>query len=530
MYDYIITGGGSAGCVLASRLSENPEVKVLLLEAGNPDSNPLIHMPAGFAKLTGESATWGYSTVPQKHLDNREMWYPQGRVMGGGSSINAQVYTRGHAMDYNEWSDEEGCEGWSYEDVLPYFRKAEDNIRLNNQYHGAGGPLKVSDPVPHPLTSTFVRAAQQAGYDYSPDFNGEKQEGFGYYQVTNRGGKRCSAAAAYIKPALGRKNLSVITKATVTKIIIRNSRAVGVEYIKRGSKEVHQEFSSREVLVTSGAVGSPKLLMLSGIGPAEHLRSVGVEVVHDLPAVGENFHDHMDVFVVSECRGDFSFDKYKPLHMNAWAGLQYLLFKTGPVASNLCDGGGFWYADDQARSPDIQFHFLPGSGLEHGLKKIRNGVTLNSALLRPKSRGTVRLATNAPLAAPLIDPNFWAEEYDRKMSVEGFKLAREIMAQPAFKPFLKEESMPGREIRTDAQIMDYARQFSKTDYHPVGACKMGDVNDERTVVDPDLRVVGLQGLRVVDSSIMPCVVSSNTNAPTIMIAEKAADLIKSTLY
>ncbi|OMH29442.1 GMC family oxidoreductase [Motiliproteus sp. MSK22-1] len=526
MYDYIITGGGPAGCVLANRLSENPDVQVLLLEAGNPDSNPLIHMPAGFAKLTGESATWGYSTVPQKHLDDREVWYPQGRVMGGGSSINAQVYTRGHALDYDEWANEEGCEGWSFEEVLPYFCRAEDNIRLNNRYHGADGPLKISDPVPHRLTSTFVRAAQQAGFPYSSDFNGETQDGFGYYQVTNRNGKRSSAAVCYIKPVMKRSNLTIITKAVVTRVLVKNNRAVGVEYSKRGSKDVYQAMASQEVLVTSGAVGSPKLLQLSGIGPADHLRSLGIDVVHNLPSVGENFHDHMDVFLVSECSGDYSFDRYKPLHMNAWAGLQYLLFNTGPVASNLCDGGGFWYADPEARSPDIQFHFLPGSGLEHGLKKIRNGVTLNSALLRPKSRGTVRLRTSNPADTPLIDPNYWAEEYDRKMSVEGFKLAREIMSQPAFKPFIKQETMPGSELKTDEQIMAYARRYSKTDYHPVGACKMGGANDERSVVGPDLRVRGIEGLRVVDSSVMPRIVSSNTNAPTIMIAEKAADMIR----
>ena len=527
MYDYIITGGGPAGCVLANRLSANPDIQVLLLEAGNPDTNPLIHMPAGFAKLTGESATWGYSTVPQKHLDNRQVWYPQGRVMGGGSSINAQVYTRGHALDYDEWASEEGCEGWSFEEVLPYFRKAEDNIRLNNHYHGAEGPLKISDPVPHMLTSTFVRAAQQAGFPYSSDFNGETQEGFGYYQVTTRNGKRSSAAVCYIKPVLQRANLTVITKATVTKILLAAGRAVGIEYSKRGSKEVFQQRASQEVLVTSGAIGSPKLLQLSGIGPADHLRSVGVDVVHDLPSVGENFHDHMDVFVVSECSGDYSFDRYKPLHMNAWAGLEYLLFNSGPAASNLCDGGGFWYADSDARSPDIQFHFLPGSGLEHGLKKIRNGVTLNSAMLRPKSRGTVRLRSSNSFDTPLIDPNYWAEEYDRKTSVEGFKLAREIMAQAAFKPYIKRETMPGAECRTDEQIMAYARKFSKTDYHPVGACKMGAADDQRSVVGPDLRVRGIDGLRVVDSSVMPRVVSSNTNAPTIMIAEKAAEMISS---
>ena len=525
MYDYIITGAGPAGCVLANRLSKNPAIKVLLLEAGNPDRNPLIHMPAGFAKLTGTSATWGYSTVPQVHLDNREIWYPQGRVLGGGSSINAQIYTRGHPLDYDEWASEEGCDGWSFAEVLPYFVKSENNNRLCNSYHWVDGPLKISDPVPHSLTSTFVQAAQQAGFPYSADFNGEHQEGFGYYQVTNRDGRRSSAAVVYLKPVLKRKNLTVITKATVTKIVIEQGRAVGVEYVLRNKPTVLRASASAEVLVTSGAVGSPKLLQLSGIGPANHLREVGIQVVHDLPSVGENFQDHMDVFVVSECSGDYSFDRYKPLHMNAWAGLEYLLFNSGPVASNLCDGGGFCYADSQARSPDLQFHFLPGSGLEHGLQKIRNGVTLNSAVLRPKSRGTVRLASADPMAAPLIDPNYWAESYDRKMSIEGFKIAREIMSQSVFKPFIKQEAMPGAACKTDQQIMAYARQHAKTDYHPVGACKMGACNDERSVVGPDLKVIGLEGLRVVDSSVMPKVVSSNTNAPTIMIAEKAADMI-----
>ena len=362
MYDYIITGAGPAGCVLANRLSKNPAIKVLLLEAGNPDRNPLIHMPAGFAKLTGTSATWGYSTVPQVHLDNREIWYPQGRVLGGGSSINAQIYTRGHPLDYDEWASEEGCDGWSFAEVLPYFVKSENNNRLCNSYHGVDGPLKISDPVPHSLTSTFVQAAQQAGFPYSADFNGEHQEGFSYYQVTNRDGRRSSAAVVYLKPVLKRKNLTVITKATVTKIVIEQGRAVGVEYVLRNKPTVLRASASAEVLVTSGAVGSPKLLQLSGIGPANHLREVGIQVVHDLPSVGENFQDHMDVFVVSECSGDYSFDRYKPLHMNAWAGREYLLFNSGPVASNLCDGGGFCYADSQARSPDLQFHFLPGSG------------------------------------------------------------------------------------------------------------------------------------------------------------------------
>jgi choline dehydrogenase-like flavoprotein len=526
MYDYVITGGGPAGCVLANRLSEDPEVKVLLLEAGTLDNSPLIHMPAGFAKLTGTTATWGYRTVPQKHLDNREVWYPQGKVLGGGSSINAQVYTRGNRADYDEWASEEGCDGWSYDDILPYFKRSEDNIRYADAYHGAGGPLKVSDPVPHPLTSVYVRAAQEAGIPFNPDFNGATQEGIGYYQTTTRAGRRSSAATGFLRPAQSRPNLTVATEALVTRILFDGNRAVGVAYGRRGDSTLYEARAEREVLVTSGAIGSPKLLLLSGLGPADELKALGIEVVADLPGVGRNLQDHMDVYAVGECSGDYSFDRYKPLHMTLWAGIQYTFFKTGPVASNLCDGGGFWWADRAARSPDLQFHFLPGSGLEEGVRKIRNGVTLNSCFLRPLSRGSVKLKSAEPWEAPLIDPNYWAEDYDRKMSIAGFKVVREILSQPAFRPFIKGEAMPGPAVRTDEEIAAYARQFSKTDYHPVGACKMGRADDEMTVVTPDLKVRAVEGLRVLDSSVMPRLISSNTNAPTTMIAEKGADLVR----
>jgi choline dehydrogenase-like flavoprotein len=526
MYDYVITGGGPAGCVLANRLSADPEVKVLLLEAGTLDSSPLIHMPAGFAKLTGTAATWGYRTVPQKHLDNREVWYPQGKVLGGGSSINAQVYTRGNRADYDEWASDEGCDGWSYDDVLPYFKRSEDNIRYADPFHGAGGPLKVSDPVPHALTSVYVRAAQEAGIPFNPDFNGATQEGIGYYQTTTRDGRRSSAATGFLRPALSRPNLTVATQALVIKILFEGKRAVGVAYGRRGDSTLYEARAAREVLVTSGAIGSPKLLLLSGLGPADELRAQGIDIVADLPGVGRNLQDHMDVYAVGECSGNHSLDRYKPLHMTLWAGMQYTFFKSGPVASNLCDGGGFWWADRDARSPDIQFHFLPGSGLEEGVRQIRNGVTLNSCFLRPRSRGSVKLKSTDPWEAPLIDPNYWAEEYDRKISIEGFKLVREILSQPAFRPYIKGEAMPGPAVRTDAEIAAYARQFSKTDYHPVGACKMGRPEDEATVVTPDLKVRGIEGLRVLDSSVMPRLNSSNTNAPTTMIAEKGADLVR----
>lgn len=525
-FDYILTGAGPAGCVLAARLTEDPTVSVLLVEAGPKDRNPYIHMPAGFAKLTGSIGNWGWSTTPQDGSDGKVFWYPQGKVLGGGSSINAQIYARGNAADYDAWADEAGCAGWRYADVLPYFKRAEDNERFADAYHGVGGPLGVSDPVnPHPTTKRFLRAGQQAGIPFNPDFNGERQAGIGLYQLTQRRARRCSAAEGFLRPALSRPNLTLMTGRHITRITTNNGRATGVEVAtKDGRAEAFE--AEREVLVTSGAIGSPRLLMLSGIGPADHLRSVGVGLVHDLPGVGRNLQDHVDVFVVNELIGDFSYDKHLRPHKAAWAGLQYILFRKGPVASNIYESGGFWYADPNARSPDIQFHFGLGAGIEKGQDRLKNcGITLNSAFLRPRSRGSVTLASSDPFAAPNIDPNYWGDPYDMEMSVKGFRLAREIMSRPAMAEVIKAERLPGPSVRTDAEIAAYARKFGKTDYHPVGTCKMG--TDPMSVVDPaTLQVHGLEGLRVLDSSVMPILVSSNTNAPTIMVAEKGADLVR----
>jgi choline dehydrogenase-like flavoprotein len=525
-FDYIVVGGGSAGCVLARRLSDDPDVRVLLLEAGGRDWHPYIHMPAGFAKLTGKMANWGWSTVPQEHLGGRSYWYPQGRILGGGSSINAQVYTRGNAKDYDEWAEEEGCAGWRYADVLPYFKRAEDNQRLVDDYHGYGGPLGVSAPVnPLPICDAYLRAAQEAGLPFNPDFNGTRQDGCGYYQLTIRGSRRCSAAVGYLKPVRDRANLEVRTGVMTARVVVERGRAVGVDVIERGAGTPLRLHAEREVVLTAGAIGSPKLLLLSGIGPADELAAQSIPVVHDLSGVGKNLQDHLDLYVVSECTGDHTYDRYARPHRMLWAGLQYLLFGCGPVASNLCEAGGFWYADPEARSPDIQFHLMLGSGIEKGAARLRNsGVTLNSAFLRPRARGTVTLASADPFAHPLIDPNYWGDPYDRAMSIRGFRLAREIMQQPAFKPFVMAERMPGPAVETDDDIAAYAIRHAKTDYHPVGTCKMG--MDELAVVDPELRVKGLEMLRVCDSSIMPRLVSSNTNAPTIMIAEMASDLIQ----
>jgi choline dehydrogenase-like flavoprotein len=526
-YDYIIVGGGSAGCVLANRLSADPAVRVLLLEAGGADRHPLYHLPAGFAKMTKGIGSWGWSTVPQRQLENRVLRFTQAKVIGGGSTINAQIYTRGAAADYDEWARDHGAPGWSYRDVLPYFKRAENNQRFANEYHAYGGPLGVSNPIsPLPICEAFFQAGQQLGIPFNPDFNGERQDGLGYYQLTQLDARRSSTSVAYLRPARERKNLTVRLQAQVLRIVVESGRAVGVEVAGAGSASAQALRAEREVVIAAGAIGSPKLLLQSGIGPADHLRAVGVPVVHDLPGVGANLQDHLDLFVIAECTGDHTYDKYNRPHNAAWAGVQYLLFKRGPVASSLFETGGFWYAVRSARSPDIQFHLGLGSGIEAGVAKMSNaGVTLNSAYLRPRSRGTVRLASSDPRAAPLIDPNYWAEPSDRERAIAGLRLARDIMRQPALERFVLGERLPGPALRTDAELFDYACANAKTDHHPVGTCRIGAPGDPAAVVMPDLRVAGLSGLRVADASVMPTVPSSNTNAPTIMVAEKAADHI-----
>ncbi|EJN04619.1 GMC family oxidoreductase N-terminal domain-containing protein [Phyllobacterium sp. YR531] len=524
MADYIIVGGGSAGCVLAARLSEDTNATVTLLEAGPRDTNMFIHLPVGFFKMTAGPLIWGYETAAGSEIDGRTMVYPQARVLGGGSSINAQVFTRGCPEDYDAWANEEGCEGWSFKDVQPYFKRSEGNDTLVDEYHGNAGPLGVSSGNPHPLTRTFVQAAQQAGIPFTADFNGGKQQGSGFYQTTTRNGRRSSTAVGYLKPVLDRSNLTVRTGVFVNRIVVKGNRAIGVEIIEKGKKVFIA--ADREVILTSGAIGSPKLLMLSGIGAADELKNLGINVVHDLPGVGQNLQDHMDVDVIAELSGSYGIDRYKKLRWQILAGLEYAAFGKGPVASNIVEGGAFWWGDEAEKTPDIQFHFLPGAGVEKGIGSVPggNGCTLNSYHLRPRSRGTVKLRSSDARDAPIIDPNAFAEPYDLERAVDGIIISRDILKQPAFEPFIKREHLPGDGVNTRAECAAFARQHARSAYHPVGTCRMG--TGEGAVVDPQLRVHGIDGLRVCDSSIMPRLISSNTNAATVMIGEKAADLIR----
>ena len=522
-YDYIIAGGGSAGCVLAARLTETAAT-VLLIEAGPPDSHPFIHVPAGFTKLSGPRVNWGYRTVPQKNLNNREMWYPQGRTLGGGSSINAMIYTRGHKSDYDSWA-KGGATGWSYHDVLPYFRKAESNARFSNEFHGVNGPLSVSDPIsPLKITAAFIKAAQEVGIPFNSDFNGAEQEGVGYHQTTTRNGKRASAATSYLRPAKNRKNLTVVTNAQVNRVVIENSCAVAVEFQRSGSIAIERANANQEIIVTAGAIGSPKLLMLSGVGPADHLRKMGVALKIDQPNVGQNLQDHLDCYTAYDCNGPHSYYGVDQYFRQSWWALQYALFGNGPLTTNIVEAGAFVKSDSSSSIPDTQLHFLPAYVIDHGMMRVPGyGVCLYTNLLRPKSRGSVKLASSDPAQAPLIDPNYLDHPDDMRMAIAALRLAKELMKSPSISKYIAAERMPGHACTEDAELADYIRQWAKTDYHPVGTCKMG--TDAEAVVDSNLRVLGIDALRVCDSSIMPLEISANTNAPTIMIAERAADLI-----
>ena len=525
-FDYVIVGGGSAGCVLAARLTEDPAVTVCLLEAGPVDKSVLIHCPAGLALLaqTG-GANWAFQTVPQAGLDGRRGYQPRGKVLGGSSSVNAMIYLRGQAEDYDAWAAE-GNPGWSWADVLPYFKRAEHNERGADAFHGTGGPLNVKDLTsPNRFGPIFVEAGKQAGYAANADFNGERQEGVGMYQVTHKNGQRFSAAKAYLKPNLGRKNLTVITDARTNRVLIDGKRAVGVE--ARIGRETRTIAARREVLLCAGSLQSPQVLMLSGIGPGEHLRSLGIEVRHDLPGVGRHLHDHVDVVQVLDApklTELFGLSLTGAIH--AIKGIfEWRRHRTGMLTTNFAEAGGFIRSGAEVERPDLQLHFVIGKLVDHGRKTVfGHGYSCHVCLLRPNSRGSVTLTSADPDAAPAIDPNFLAERDDLERLVLGFKAMRRILGQPALAAHGARELAASAGARSDAEIEAFIRSHADTIYHPVGTCRMGD--GPLDVVDAELRVRGLTGLRVVDASIMPNVVSGNTNAPTIMIAEKAADMIK----
>jgi choline dehydrogenase-like flavoprotein len=517
-FDYVVVGSGAAGAVVASRLTEDPSVKVLLLEAGGRDWNPLIHMPVGFTKLTTPDVNWGFETVPQPQLNNREMWYPQGRCLGGSTSINAMIYIRGQQEDYDKWASL-GNDDWGYEKVLPFYRRAEHNERLNDRFHSSTGAMNVTEQVAHnELSKAFVRAAQELGVPFTADFNGARQDGVGYYDVTQRRARRESTATAYLRPAKNRPNLTIHTGALATKVLVEGGRATGVEYTQ--DKQLRRVLVNREVVLSGGSVNSPRLLLLSGIGPADELRALGIDVAHDLPGVGKNYQDHMDVYLTAETT-PVSYNTSDRPDKAVWAGLQYLMNRTGPVTATVCEAGMFVHSSDQVATPDIQMHCLPAFVIDHGRQRVKgHGMTINTCNLRPRSVGSLTLRSADPTVPPAIDPAFLTDPYDWDISIEGFRWGREMLATDSFKPFITREHMPGAGVRTDQEIREYIKQWAKTDYHPVGSCKMGE--DDLAVVDQQLRVRGIEGLRVVDASIMPTLISGNTQAPSIMIGEKGA--------
>ncbi|MDT8438974.1 MAG: choline dehydrogenase [Wenzhouxiangellaceae bacterium] len=519
-FDYIIIGAGSAGCVLANRLSEDPDCRVLLLEAGPRDWNPFIHMPAGLARLVSfKSINWNYQTEPEPQLNGRRLYWPRGRVLGGSSSINAMCYIRGHASDYDDWRDL-GNPGWGFADVLPYFRRAEDQQRGASEHHGEAGPLGVAD-LQHvnDLSRVFIRAAEQAEYYRNVDFNGPVQRGFGLYQVTQRGGRRCSTAAGYLKPARARANLTVRTGALTTRLVFEGNRAVGVEYLRRGMRR--RARAEREVLLAGGAINSPQLLMLSGIGPAAMLEAAGVKVRHALAGIGTNLQDHLDVMTLTRCSQPVTYDRLNELAV----GIRYYLFHEGIGTSNIAEAGGFIASGRDPRNrPDVQMHFVPALLDDHGRNRLPgDGYTLHACNLRPLSRGHLALLSDDPRRPLAIHANYLSEPDDLEMMLECIRLSREVLAQPAFRPFRAHEIHPGDDVSDRAGLIEFIRNKAESIYHPVGTCRMG--SDADAVVDPELRVNGIEGLRVIDASVMPTLIGGNTNAPVIMIAEKAADLI-----
>ncbi len=522
--DFVVIGAGSAGCTIAARLSEDPSVRVTLLEAGGEDRNRWIHIPLGFGKTFADpSVNWCYETEPDPGAAGRRVFWPRGKVLGGSSSINGMVYIRGQAEDFDYWR-QLGNTGWSFDDVLPYFKRAEDHVHGADAFHGAGGPLAVSDVERHPISEAFIEATASLGFEVNPDFNGARQDGVGYHQTTTRGGKRCSTAVGYLRPAMQRPNLRVITEALSEKIIVEGHRAVGVTY-RRGGEEWTAR-ARREVILCGGAINSPQLLMLSGIGPAAHLVQHGIEVVHDLPGVGQALQDHYSAPIKLIAKlpvtvNDVMLSNVRKLK----AGLQYYMQHKGPLAMISSPAALFARTRHELATPDIKCSISPFSAdrPQDGLHKW-SGFTMIAYQLRPESRGAITLKSANPADPPAMSPNYLSTDTDQQTIVKALHLCRRILATPQMQRFIESEYLPGAAVQSDEQLLDYARQRGGTVYHPTSTCKMGV--DPMAVVDPELRVHGIAGLRVADASVMPAVVSGNTNAATIMIGEKLADLLR----